>query len=147
MAANSRFAVATHLMVALAHLAEHEVARGLFPDGWISSEFLAGSVNTNPVVVRRLLGDLRRAGLIESRTGKRGGARIARRSDAITLQDVYAAVEDGAMFALHPQPPNKDCPVGARITSILEPVFERASSAVREEGSDVFVINGHRGFF
>ncbi len=133
MAANSRFAVATHLMIALAYMAEHEVARTMFPDGWISSEFLAGSVNTNPVVVRRLLGDLRRAGLVESRTGKHGGARIAHPSSAITLQDVYAAVEDGAVFALHPQPPNKDCPIGASITTILQPVFGRASGAVREE--------------
>ncbi len=117
---NSRFAVAVHILSILA-LKERET---------ISSEAIAGSVNTNPVVIRRILGDLRRARLVVIQPGAGGGARLARDAAKITLLEIYQAVEDTALFALHPQQPNPDCEIGANIQAVLEVTFDRAEAAM-----------------
>jgi Rrf2 family protein len=122
MAANSRFAVAVH---ALALIAWHEDARH-------SSREIAGSVATNPVVIRRLLAQLSRAGIVESAHGAKGGFRLARPAAKIRLYDVYAAVEEGGFFAL-PENRNEKCPVACRMKAILDGVFERVESKVVPE--------------
>jgi Rrf2 family protein len=124
---NSRFAVATHIMTGLA------VHQGEL----VSSNDLAASVNTNPVVIRRLLGDLQKAGLIKTHAGKNGGARLAREPKAITLKDIYAAVNDGEVFAFNPNDPNRQCQLSCQMKSVLEPVFENAQKAMLKELSRV----------
>ncbi len=109
MAANSQFSMAVHILAMLAQST----------DGNVKSECIAGSVNTNAVVIRRLLGQLSSANLVESRTGAHGGARLARRPDEISLAEIYKAVPCGGVFALLPNVPNQDCPVGRNIESIL----------------------------
>ncbi len=122
MAANSRFAVAVH---ALAVIAWHEDARH-------SSREIAGSVATNPVVIRRLLAQLSRAGIVASAHGAKGGFRLARPAGKIRLYDVYAAVEEGGFFAL-PEKGNDQCPVSCRMKAILDGVFKRVESKVLPE--------------
>lgn len=122
MAANSRFAVAVH---ALAVIAWHADARH-------SSREIAGSVATNPVVIRRLLAQLSRAGIVESAHGAKGGFRLARPAGKIRLYDVYAAVEEGGFFAL-PEKGNDQCPVSCRMKTILDGVFKRVESKVVPE--------------
>lgn len=122
MAANSRFAVAIH---ALALIACHEDARH-------SSREIAGSVATNPVVIRRLLAQLSRAGIVESAHGAKGGFRLARAPEKIRLYDIYAAVEDGGFFAL-PEKGNDDCPISCRMKAILDRVFERVQASIEPE--------------
>ncbi|NNN05298.1 MAG: Rrf2 family transcriptional regulator [Elusimicrobia bacterium] len=122
MAANSRFAVAVH---ALAVIAWHEDARH-------SSREIASSVATNPVVIRRLLAQLSRAGIVESAHGAKGGFRLARPAGKIRLYDVYAAVEEGGFFAL-PEKGNDQCPVSCRMKAILDGVFKRVESKVVPE--------------
>ena len=122
MAANSRFAVAVH---ALALIAWHEDARH-------SSREIAGSVATNPVVIRRLLAQLAKAGIVESAHGAKGGFRLARPARDIRLHDVYAAVEEGGFFAL-PEKGNDRCPVACRMKEILDGVFRRVESKVLPE--------------
>lgn len=99
-------------------------------DGPVKSEGVASSVNTNPVVIRRILCALGRAGLVTSQTGSSGGSRLARRPGRITLLEVYRAVEGGGIFSLHRQPPSRHCPVGMHIETVLEDVFEEAHTAV-----------------
>ena len=122
MAANSRFAVAVH---ALTVLAWHS-------DESRNSREIAGSVATNPVVIRRLLSQLLRAGLVESTHGAKGGFRLAKPAARITLFDVYRAVEDGGFFALH-EKSNEKCPVSCRMKEILDGVFTRVESKVLPE--------------
>ena len=122
MAANSRFAVAVH---ALAVIAWNEDARH-------SSREIAGSVATNPVVIRRLLAQLSRAGIVASAHGAKGGFRLARPAGKIRLYDVYAAVEEGGFFAL-PEKGNDQCPVSCRMKAILDGVFKRVESKVLPE--------------
>jgi Rrf2 family transcriptional regulator, repressor of oqxAB len=81
-------------------------------DGYPSA-YVASSVNTHAVFLRRILGDLVAAGLVEAREGRTGGYRLARPAERITLADVYRAVEPGGPLAESPAEPNARCPVGA----------------------------------
>lgn len=119
MARNCRFAVAVHIVSVLA----------LNGDEPVTSDWIAGSVNTNPVVIRRLLSALAKAGLVSSMRGSAGGSRLARRPETITLLDISRAVEEEETPALHHQPPNPACPVGRAIQPVLVRVIDRAEAA------------------
>ncbi|AFS70556.1 Rrf2 family transcriptional regulator [Exiguobacterium antarcticum] len=119
---NSRLAVSVHI---LALIATH-------PDQALSSEYIAGSVNTNPVVIRRLTGLLRHAGLLKTVAGKTG-ATLTKDPAAITLLMVYRAVEPKeTLFSMH-EHPNPACPVGRNIQSTLDDTFVRAQQALEAE--------------
>lgn len=109
MAANSQFSMAVHILTLLAGAGDENV----------KSECIAGSVNTNAVVIRRVLSQLNQAGLVRSQTGAFGGTRLAREPDRITLCEIYKAVSCGEVFALHAKSPNQDCPVGKNIEAVL----------------------------
>lgn len=120
---NSRFAVAVHILTLIARGGGEPVP----------SEYIAGSVKTNPSLIRRLLSQLTRAGLTTSRMGTGGGALLARPADRITLRDVYRAVDDGGIFGLHREQPNPVCPVGRNIQALLEKRFDAATRALEQE--------------
>ena len=109
MASNSQFAVAVHILSMLAQKSDEKV----------KSECIAESVNTNAVVIRRLLCNLQEANLVVSQKGATGGTRLAKRAEDINLNDIYEAVATGEVFSLHPSKPNQDCPVGKNIESVL----------------------------
>jgi Rrf2 family protein len=120
MSTSSRFAVAVHVLTLMASSGEES----------LKSEHVADSVNTNPVVIRRILCDLAEADLVVSQTGATGGSRLARRPADITLLDIYRAVDCGGVFSLHRQPPNRNCPVGLNIEEVLGTVQAQVNSAV-----------------
>ncbi|HET6232904.1 MAG TPA: Rrf2 family transcriptional regulator [Longimicrobiaceae bacterium] len=122
MTTSSRFAVAVHVLTLL------EMSGGV-P---VTSEYAAGSVNTNAAVVRRILSMLAKAGLTRSQMGTGGGALLARPADEITLLDVHRAVDDGELFGLHREPPNPACPVGRNIQGALEVEMDAAARALEE---------------
>jgi Rrf2 family protein len=99
----------------------------------ITSEQIAISANTNPVVIRRILGQLKAAGLVESRRGVSAGWRLVKDPSQITLQDLYEAIEPGHLFALHGAQPNQQCVVGRGIQPVLTQRYGRADLALREE--------------
>lgn len=109
MAANSQFSMAVHVLAMLARSGEENV----------KSDCIAASVNTNAVVIRRLLGQLNQANLVVSQTGAAGGTRLARCPKEINLSEIYKAVSCGEVFALHPKSPNRDCPIGKNIEAVL----------------------------
>lgn len=120
MSTSSRFPVAVHVLAALAYN----------PKEWLSSPVLAESVGTNPVVIRRLVGQLQRAGLVEAHAGKLGGVQLSRRPAAITLLDVYRAVEGGSPFALPDKPENRGCPVSCAMKRLLASVLAETDRAI-----------------
>jgi Rrf2 family protein len=124
MGASCRFAFAVHVLAVLA------LKRSV---GGACSDALAGSVNTNPVVIRRLLSQLRKAGLVETHKGAGGGATLCGQPQDIALDAVYRAVELPTTFATHRQRPNKGCPVGAGIERVLDEVFSSAQAALESE--------------
>jgi len=96
----------------------------------VSSSRLAGSVNTNPVIIRRLLLSLQRARLIETRKGAGAGSRLSRSPRRINLAEVYRAVELAPAFSTPHRKPNAACPVGSCIRAALHRIFTSAQDAL-----------------
>jgi Rrf2 family protein len=94
------------------------------------SDYIAGSVGTNPVVVRRMLGSLARAGLVTSRPGSTGGYRMIDDPREITLRRIYEAVDEARIFDLHPLSPTTTCPVAIDIQPALTSLIDNAESTV-----------------
>ncbi|WP_292010238.1 Rrf2 family transcriptional regulator [Chryseobacterium sp.] len=117
---NTRFATAIHIMILLAKS----------PDQWLTSDWIAGSVNVNPVIVRKEIGVLRGAGLIISRQGKEGGSQLARNAEKITISEIYAAVKNADVLGKKNQNPNPSCSVGKEINNHLNILFEDTDKLV-----------------
>src|SRR5437879_10204915 len=113
MRTSCRFAMAVHVLTVLAYKQGDPVTSGL----------LAQSVNTNPVVIRRLLLTLQHARLVETRKGVGFGSRLSRSPARINLAQVYRAVEGEAPFVLPPHKPNPACQVGNCIQAALNRVL------------------------
>ncbi len=123
MATNSRFSIAVHVLTMLAKNC----------DGRVKSDFIAESVNTNPVVIRRLLCSLQEANLVVSQVGASGGTCLARQPEKITLSEIYNAVSHGEIFSPHPQTPNQDCPIGKNIEAILCRLQKEVDKSVEQK--------------
>jgi Rrf2 family protein len=132
VAANSRMTIAVHALawLALARRQGREV---------LTSDQVAASVNTNPVIIRRCLGDLRRAGLVCVRHGAGAGWSLARAPEEITLLEVHDAVGPEPPFGLHHTEPNLECPVGKGIRPALSQVYGQVEQAMRRELAAVSV--------
>lgn len=126
---NHQFAVSCHILAILA----------AYPDGIVTSETIAASVDTNPVVIRRVLSHLRANGLVESKTGTNGGWRLVRSPEKVSLRDVYQAAGQEFVLNMH-QHPNLDCPIGGHIQDTLKNVFDQAQAAM-ENALDNFTID------
>ncbi len=121
MAANCQFAFAVHVLTLLAYK-EGEV---------MTSSMLACSVNTNPVVIRRLLATLARAGLVTTGKGGASGSRLQRPPSEITLDEVFRVTAPAAI-SLHPQGPDERCHIGQNIEAVLTEILGSARSAFEE---------------
>lgn len=125
MQISSRFTIAVHMLACMDVFKE---------DYKITSDFLASSINVNPVIIRKILSQLKEAGLIEVKRGP-GGATIARPLEEITLLDVYHAVdclEENTLFHFH-ENPNPDCPVGRNIHNILDDRLIQVQKVMEQE--------------
>ncbi|MFD2595472.1 Rrf2 family transcriptional regulator [Sphingobacterium griseoflavum] len=111
---NTRFATAIHILTLLDHN----------PEVWLTSEWIAGSINVNPVVVRKELGALQEAGLVISRKGKEGGSMLAKSSVDISLASVYEAVRKTEVLGRKNQHTNPRCPIGKEINVKLTDLFQ-----------------------
>lgn len=100
----------------------------------VTSDFLSGSTGVNAVIVRNVLGQLRNAGIVETRQGS-GGAHLAKALDEVTLYDIYKAVEcidDEGLFHFH-ENPNVECPVGRNIHKAMDDRLAAAQTALENE--------------
>lgn len=102
------------------------------PDGVIRSQTIAASVNTNPVVVRRLLLALRRAGLIETLAGKYGGARLRKEPRGISLCEIYDAIEARPVISVNERGALRRCDVSCNMKRIMSSVAQSTEEAVRK---------------
>ncbi|WP_294476789.1 Rrf2 family transcriptional regulator [uncultured Ruminococcus sp.] len=125
MQITSKFTVAVHILTCI------DIFDGQMR---VTSDFLSGSTGVNAVIVRNVLGQLRNAGIVETRQGS-GGAHLAKALDEITLYDIYKAVDcidDEGLFHFH-ENPNADCPVGRNIHKAMDGRLEAAQSALENE--------------
>lgn len=142
MPTSSRFAVAVHILVALA-VNEGKPMR---------SADIARSASTNATVIRSLLSRLANAGLSTARMGVGGGALLARPAAEINLLDIYRAVENCELFTLHRSPPDRSCVVGKHVQAAMRPALDRAQGALERELAHVTIASiaadiAHRGEF
>lgn len=122
---SSRFTIAVHTILCIATFSRQDK---------VTSDYIAGSVSVNPVVVRKILGQLKMAGLVTVKRGS-GGAEMAKPLDDITFFDVYKAVEcvgEGALFHFH-ENPNPDCPLGHCIHAVLDSRLEQVQQAMEQK--------------
>ena len=125
MQITSKFTVAVHILTCI------DIFGGQMR---VTSDFLSGSTGVNAVIVRNVLGQLRNAGIVETRQGS-GGAHLAKALDEITLYDIYKAVDcidDEGLFHFH-ENPNADCPVGRNIHKAMDGRLEAAQAALENE--------------
>ena len=125
MQITSKFTAAVHILTCI------EVFGGAMR---VTSDFLSGSTGVNAVIVRNVLGQLREAGIVETRQGS-GGAHIAKPTGEITLYDIYRAIEctdDTGLFRFH-ENPNAKCPVGRNIHKGMDSRLEAAQAALENE--------------
>lgn len=124
MQISSRFTMAIHMFVCM----------DAFSDQKMTSDFMAASIGTNPVIIRKLLQQLKAAGLVEVSRGT-GGVTITRPLDKITFLDIYKAVEcapDEQLFHFHDNP-NPKCPVGKNIHRVLDDRLLQVQRAMEEK--------------
>lgn len=117
---NRRFAISLHILTLLARA----------KDELLSSAYIASSINTNPALVRKELGNLRKLGLVTSREGRHGGSSLAKSARHIVLSDIYRAVRQKTILGSFEDHPNPLCPVGKQINKHLETLYQEAEEAL-----------------
>jgi Rrf2 family protein len=128
MNTNQQFSVSVHILIILA----------AYPHTPMTSEAIAESVDTHPVVIRRIMAHLRQHGLVDSRPGACGGWHLLHDPANINLRDVYHAIRHENVLSMH-QHPNPDCPIGGHIHETLGPVFDEAHTAL-ESALEKFTV-------
>lgn len=126
---NQQFSVSVHILAILA----------ANPNMPVTSETIAESVDTNPVVIRRIMSHLRQHGLVDSRPGTSGGWHLLHDPASINLRDVYRAIRHENVLAMH-QHPNPECPIGGHIQETLGQVFDEAQGSL-EAALEHFTIS------
>lgn len=126
MQIGSKFTIGVHIITAIDYFKDMDR---------VNSEFLAGSIGVNPVIVRTVISQLREAGIVQTQRGS-SGAELTKKLDEITLYDIYKAVgsvdtEEG-LFHFHEQP-NPDCPVGRNIHRVLDQRLIDVQRAMEEK--------------
>lgn len=117
---NTRFATAIHIMTLLAKE----------PQAFLTSDWLAGSINVNPVIVRKELVNLKKSGLVESRQGKDGGVRIGKDAEKINVAEIYEAIKNSEVLGKKNLNPNPLCSVGKDINKNLNQLFSETDDLV-----------------
>lgn len=129
MQITSKFTIAVHIIAAIDYFKDSEK---------VTSNFLAGSVGANPVIVRNVMGNLKESGIIEISQGK-SGISLAKELDEITFYDVYKAVDcvdDEGLFHFH-EKPNINCPVGRNIHIAMDEKLQKVQSIMENELSRI----------
>jgi Rrf2 family protein len=119
---NTQFSIAVHVLAAIANYKTT-----------FTSEVLAGSVNANPVFVKRILVKLSKAKLVTATVGKSGGYDLARSPESISLFDIYSAVSPPSAFAIHTYEEKKWCVVSSNIKEVMGEVLIGTQNAVEND--------------
>jgi len=133
MAVVSRYTIALHSLSWIAMMTKEK-------DEFVTSDRIAASVNTSPVFIRRILGQLRKARLvIVQHGGTETGWKLAKDPDTITLLDVYEAIVQKPLFELHHSPPNPRCLIGNGIQPALNRIFSQSEDAMKQRLDQVTI--------
>ncbi len=130
---NTRFATIIHILTLLAK----------FPDQWLNSDWIAESININPVIVRKELSILHKLGWVISKKGKEGGSMLHVSSSEISMTDIYNAVKNSSVLGKKNTCTNTKCPIGMKINKELEKLFDETDrvlvNALQKKSLKAFV--------
>lgn len=110
---SGKFAITIHILTLLTK----------FPNDFLSSEFIAGSMNLNPVLVRKEIANLKAHHIVESKEGKNGGTKLSKAASNITLKEIFEMTFDNINLGYAKNQPNPDCPVGKKINQNLAELY------------------------
>jgi len=128
---SGKFAVTLHILTLLA---KH-------PDVFLSSDYISGSLNMNPVLVRKEISNLKKNHIVESKEGKNGGSRLAKPADQITLDDIYKMTLEHVTFGFSKNNPNPQCPVGKQMNANLSNLYTDINRKISKELNDISLLN------
>lgn len=128
---SGKFAITLHILTLLS---KHK-------EDFLSSEFIANSLNMNPVLVRKEIANLKKNNVVESREGKNGGTRLLRPADTITLDDIFKMTFDHVSLGYSKNEPNKECPVGKNINQNLNNLYDDLNNKISKQLSEVSLMN------
>lgn len=121
-----RFTAAVHTLLCILYFEK---------DYRVTSDFIAESTGVNAVIIRKILLQLQKAGLVETAAGV-GGSHLVKKPEEINLLSIYKAVNEDnvhrTVFSFHPSP-NSQCPLGKNIHRILDPVLDNTQKALEVE--------------
>ncbi len=134
---STKFAVSVHILSVLYYN----------KDVVCNSEYIAGSVNTNPVVIRRLVSSLKKAGLLNV-SSNQNGIKPTRKPEDVRLYEIYDAVDnvDSLLFGLH-RNVNVNCPVGRNINSVLQCEMDKMQTMLRESLNNITMADVMNGIY
>ncbi|MEO6173874.1 MAG: Rrf2 family transcriptional regulator [Flavobacterium circumlabens] len=110
---SGKFAITIHILTLLTK----------FPNDFLSSEFIAGSMNLNPVLVRKEIANLKAHHIVESKEGKNGGTKLLKEASDITLKEIFELTFDNINLGYAKNQPNPDCPVGKKVNQNLSELY------------------------
>jgi Rrf2 family protein len=128
---SGKFAITTHILTLLTK----------FPNDYLSSEYIAGSINLNPVLVRKEISNLKKNHIVESKEGKNGGTRLLKPASEISLLDIFKMTFDAVNLGYAKNQPNPDCPVGKKINENLDTLYADINEKINAQLSTITLEN------
>ncbi|WP_347068573.1 Rrf2 family transcriptional regulator [Flavobacterium sp. WV_118_3] len=115
-----KFAITTHILTLLAK----------FPDEYMASDYIAGSLNIHPVLVRKEIANLKKHHLVASKEGKNGGTKLIKPASMISMEAIFNMTFEKMSFGFSKNDPNPECPVGKQINSNLTALYDDINIAI-----------------
>jgi len=133
---SGKFAITLHILTLLAKS----------PDEFLSSEYLAGSMNINAVLVRKEIANLKKHNMVESREGKYGGTKLLKPAHEITLKDVFCMTFDSVNLGYSKNNPNPKCPVGKNINQNLDILYKDINQNISGQLEKISLLDFTKDF-
>ena len=128
---SGKFAISLHILTLLSKT----------PNDFLSSEYIAGSLNMNPVLVRKEMGNLKKNSLVESKEGKNGGTRLLKPAADITLDDIFKVTFESVTLGYSKNDPNPNCPIGKQINKNLDNLYLDLNHKIGKELANISLLN------
>lgn len=133
---SGKFAITLHILTLMTK----------YPEDFLSSEFLASSMNINPVLVRKEVANLKKHALVECREGKNGGSRLAVAAKNLTLEDIFKITFESVNLGYCKNDPNPKCPVGQKINQNLASLYNDINKGISKKLSQISLSEFTGGF-
>jgi DNA-binding IscR family transcriptional regulator len=127
---SGKFAITLHILTLLTK----------FSDEYLSSEYIAGSLNLHPVLVRKEIANLKKNHIVESKEGKNGGTKLLKPAKDISLDEIYKITFNTVTLGFSKNEPNPLCPVGNQINQNLENLYEDINQKISNQLSEISLM-------